>query len=149
MKNIVSMLLASLVLVSFTGTAQMAPDPGAAPLATPAPKEARVYFIEPRDGAKLRSPFKVVFGLSGMGIAPAGVVQNNTGHHHLLIDGPDVDLSRPLPATDRIRHFGGGQTETTLALPPGKHTLQLLLGDAKHQPHRPPILSDIITITVK
>lgn len=123
---------------------------GAAALpATPAPKDARVYFIEPKNGAVVTGPVKVVFGLAGMGVAPAGIEKENTGHHHVLIDGPKVDAGLPLPATEQVKHFGGGQTETTIVLPPGKHTLQLLLGDWKHQPHSPPVMSEKITITVK
>ncbi|WP_091533274.1 DUF4399 domain-containing protein [Fontimonas thermophila] len=114
-----------------------------------APQGAKVYFIEPKNGAEVTSPVRVVFGLSGMGVAPAGVNQPNTGHHHILIDDPAVDFTQPLPATDQIKHFGGGQTETLLELKPGKHTLQLVLGDWKHQPHNPPVMSEKITITVK
>lgn len=113
-----------------------------------APAGSSVYFIEPKDGATIKGPVKVVFGLAGMGIAPAGVNQANTGHHHLLIDDPAVDLTKPLPATDQVKHFGGGQTETTVDLKPGKHTLQLVLGDWKHQPHNPSLTSPKITITV-
>jgi hypothetical protein len=116
---------------------------------TPAPAGARVYFIEPRDGATVQGPVKVVFGLAGMGVAPAGTQAANTGHHHLLVDGPGFDAGKPLPATDQVRHFGGGQTEATVELKPGKHTLQLVLGDWKHQPHQPPVVSETITITVK
>lgn len=114
-----------------------------------APAGARVYFIEPVNGAELSGPVRVVFGLSAMGVAPAGINQTGTGHHHLLIDDPAIDYTRPLPAGDQIRHFGGGQTETSIDLKPGTHTLQLLFGDWKHQPHNPPMLSDRITITVK
>jgi hypothetical protein len=110
---------------------------------------AKVYFIEPKSGASVSGPVKVVFGLAAMGIAPAGINQANTGHHHLLIDEPAVDLTKPLPATEQVKHFGGGQTETTLELKPGKHTLQLVLGDWKHQPHNPTVASEKITITVK
>jgi hypothetical protein len=116
---------------------------------TPAPAGARVYFLEPKDGATVQGPVKVVFGLGGMGVAPAGVQHKDTGHHHLLIDNPAVDLGKPLPATDQVRHFGNGQTEATVELKPGTHTLQLMLGDWKHQPHRPPVVSESITITVK
>jgi hypothetical protein len=116
---------------------------------TPAPAGARVYFIEPQDGARVKGPVKVVFGLAGMGVAPAGVQTDKTGHHHLLIDNPKVDLGAPLPASEQVVHFGGGQTETTVELKPGKHTLRLLLGDWKHQPHNPPVMSETITITVK
>lgn len=118
-------------------------------LAQPAKPGTRVYLVTPENGAEVSSPVHVVFGLSQMGIAPAGVNQEGTGHHHLLIDNPEVDMSRPLPATSQIVHFGGGQTETLLELSPGEHTLQLLLGDWKHQPHTPPVQSETITITVK
>lgn len=117
---------------------------------TPAPADAQAYLISPKDGARVRGPVLVQFGLKGMGIAPAGVKFDNTGHHHLLIDtDAPADMSAPLPATDKVVHFGKGQTETTLtSLTPGKHTLQLLLGDAGHVPHDPPVLSKKITITV-
>ena len=116
---------------------------------TPSPAGAEAYIISPKDGAKVHSPVLVQFGLKGMGIAPAGVKFDNTGHHHLLIDtDPPADLGAPLPATDKIVHFGKGQTETSLTLAPGKHTLQLLLADQNHIPHSPPLLSHKITITV-
>ena len=107
------------------------------------------YIISPHDGAKVHNPVLVQFGLKGMGIAPAGVKFDNTGHHHLLIDtDAPADLTAPLPSTDNIKHFGKGQTETSLTLTPGKHTLQLLLGDANHVPVSPTVLSKKITITV-
>jgi hypothetical protein len=116
---------------------------------TPSPAGAEVYIIAPKDGAKVHAPVLVQFGLKGMGSAPAGVKFDNTGHHHLLIDtDPPADLSAPLPATDKIVHFGKGQTETSLNLAPGKHTLQLLLADQSHIPHSPPVLSRKISITV-
>jgi hypothetical protein len=116
---------------------------------SPAPAGAEAYIISPKDGARVSSPFVVQFGLKGMGIAPAGVKFDNSGHHHLLIDtDAPADSSAPLPSSDRIMHFGKGQTEATLTLPPGKHTLQLLLGDQGHVPHNPPIISKKITITV-
>jgi Domain of unknown function (DUF4399) len=116
---------------------------------TPAPAGAEVYLIAPRDGARVHSPVLVQFGLRGMGIAPAGIKFDNTGHHHLLIDtDAPADLSAPLPASDKIVHFGKGQTETSLTLAPGRHTLQLLLADQNHIPHSPPLLSRKITITV-
>ncbi len=117
---------------------------------TPAPAGAKVYFISPENGAKLKSPVTVRFGLSGMGVAPAGTVKEATGHHHLLIDVdtlPATDM--PIPADDKHRHFGGGQTEVSVELAPGKHSLQLLLGDANHIPHDPPIVSEKITIEVE
>ena len=116
---------------------------------TPAPAGAEVYIIAPKNGAHVHSPVLVQFGLKGMGIAPAGIKFDNTGHHHLLIDtDAPADLAAPLPATDKIVHFGKGQTETSLTLAPGKHTLQLLLADQNHIPHSPPLLSRKITITV-
>jgi hypothetical protein len=118
-------------------------------LPTAAPEGAKVYIISPKDGETLNGPVKVQFGLSGAGIAPAGTQVEGTGHHHLLVDDPKVDLTTALPATDTIKHFGKGQTETTLTLKPGKHTLQLLFADWKHQPFNPSIASDKITITVK
>ena len=109
-----------------------------------------VYFIEPANGDELTSPITIKFGLKGMGIAPAGVQKDNTGHHHLLINLSELpDMTQPLPATDQIKHFGGGQTETELSLPKGTYTLQLLLGDYAHRPHDKPIISEKITITVK
>lgn len=117
---------------------------------TPSPKGAKVFIISPKNGETVTSPVTVKFGIKGMTLAPAGTKQENSGHHHLLIDtDPPADMNQPLPATDKIVHFGKAQTETTLNLPPGKHTLQLLLGDQNHIPHNPPVLSKKITITVK
>ncbi len=114
------------------------------------PEGARVYFIDLADGAKVTSPFVVRFGLSGMGVAPAGIKLPNTGHHHLLINAAlPEDLSQPLPMTDSYRHFGGGQTEVSLELPKGEHTLQLMLGDFLHIAHEPPVVSEVITVTVE
>lgn len=118
-------------------------------IATPAPAGAKVYIISPKNGDTVTGPVLVQFGLSGAGIAPAGTQVDGTGHHHLLIDDPTVDLSQALPMTDQVKHFGKGQTETTLTLKPGKHTLQLIFADWKHQPFNPSISSDKITITVK
>ena len=118
--------------------------------ASPAPADARVYIISPADGEVLSSPVTVKFGLSGMGVAPAGVEKAATGHHHLLIDLDALpDPGKPLPADDHHKHFGGGQTETTVDLAPGQHTLQLMMGDHNHVPHDPPVVSDRITITVE
>ena len=115
----------------------------------PAPEGAAVYFIAPADGAVVSSPVLVRFGLRGMGVAPAGADFPNTGHHHLLLDSPDIDMGQPLPKTDQVRHFGGGQTETLLELEPGTRTLQLLLGDYAHIPHDPPVMSETVTVTVE
>jgi hypothetical protein len=138
-------LFSTLIIMAFTASVI------AGELSTPAPPGATLYFITPTDGQTVENPFTVRFGLGGMGVAPAGVERENTGHHHLLIDTDidTLDLTRPLPATDAVKHFGGGQTETVLELPPGRHTLQLLLGNHIHVPHVPPVLSDKITVTVK
>lgn len=112
--------------------------------------DAAVYFITPTDGAVVSSPVQVKFGLTGMGVAPAGVERDNTGHHHLLIDVDTPPTSgQTIPADENHRHFGGGQTETTLELAPGTHTLQLLVGDHLHRPHATPVMSEKITITVE
>lgn len=116
---------------------------------SPSPDGARVYFITPKDGQTLKSPVTVRFGLSGMGVAPAGVTAPATGHHHLIIDSPVPPIGLPVPSDDRHRHFGHGQTEVTLELAPGSHTLQLLLGDHLHVPHDPPVVSERITIEVE
>ena len=98
---------------------------------TPSPPDAKVYFINLKDGAELDSPFLVQFGLSGMGVAPAGIEKPNTGHHHLIIDTTltPEELKQPIPADDHHLHFGAGQTEAMVTLPKGEHTLQLVLGD--------------------
>jgi hypothetical protein len=116
-----------------------------------APPGAEVYFIAPADGATVRGPVTVKFGLRGMGVAPAGVKFDNTGHHHLLVDTDlsELKVEAPLPATDKVLHFGKGQTETTITLPPGKHTLELVFADYLHIPFDPPLHSPKITITVK
>jgi hypothetical protein len=118
---------------------------------TPSPQGAAVYFINLKDGDTVTSPFKVQFGLTGMGIAPVGVQNERTGHHHLVIDTKlsDEELKRPIAADAKHVHFGGGQTETTVTLPAGSHTLQLVLGDWSHIPHNPPVMSPVITVTVK
>lgn len=116
---------------------------------TPAPKDAEVYIIAPQDGDTVTSPVTVKFGLKGMGVAPAGVNKPNTGHHHLIIDAAVPALDAPIPADENHKHFGGGQTETVIELAPGKHTLQLIMGDLMHVPHDPPVMSRKITIVVK
>jgi hypothetical protein len=111
---------------------------------------AAVYIISPVNGAVVSSPVSVRFGLVGMGVAPAGISFNNTGHHHLLIDMDQLpSLDAPLPATEQLRHFGKGQTETLVELKPGVHTLQLLMGNHLHVPHDRAVVSEKITITVR
>ena len=119
---------------------------------TPSPPGAKVYFIGLEDGQTVASPVTIRFGLSGMGVAPAGVDdKENTGHHHLIINEAieGEELNEPIPADEQHIHFGGGQTETTIELPAGTHVLQLVLADWSHIPHNPPVMSERITITVK
>ncbi len=118
---------------------------------TASPDGAEVYFIAPQSGTTVSNPVTIQFGLRGMGVAPAGVEQMGTGHHHLLINMPldDVDMGASIPNDDQHRHFGGGQTEVTLDLPAGTHTLQLLVGDHNHIPHQPVVASQVITVTVE
>ena len=111
--------------------------------------ESKVYFINLKDGDIVENPIFIQFGLSGKGVAPAGVNNENTGHHHLLIDVKVIDLSKPIPSSKNHLHFGGGQTETSIELTAGEHELQLVLGDLYHVPHSPPITSKKIKILVK
>lgn len=116
---------------------------------TPSAKGAKAYIISPADGATVSSPVTIKFGLDGMDVAPAGTDKPNSGHHHLLIDTNLPAMNKPIPSDDNHKHFGKGQTEIKLELKPGKHTLQLLLGDKGHIPHSPPVKSKKITVTVK
>lgn len=138
------------LLESTGGTGELSPTtPSLTGGPTVAPEEAFAYIIWPNDGEVIPGgDFVVLFGLHGMGTAPAGVDKPHTGHHHLLIDTELPPLDQPIPATDNDVHFGRGQTEYHLTLPKGEHTLQLLLGDANHIPHTPPVMSEKITITV-
>ena len=141
MKLPVTVRIACVAALSLAGTLQAR---------EPAPAGAEVYIVSPANGEKVKSPVTVVFGLKGMGVAPAGIKFDNTGHHHLLIDSAlPADLSQPLAATEKSVHFGKGQTETSVMLSPGKHTLQLVLGDALHIPHDPAVVSKVITIVVE
>jgi hypothetical protein len=115
-----------------------------------APKDAVLYFVWPQDGTTIRGGFWCRFGLRNMGVTHAGDDFQNSGHHHLLIDvNEPLDLNEPIPQDKTHLHFGAGQTEARIELPPGKHTLQLVLGDAKHYPFHPPLVSDKITIGIK
>jgi len=119
---------------------------------TPAPADAKVYFINLKDGDRVISPVVIRFGLSGMGIAPSGTEAPNTGHHHLFIDAPALEgdaLNEAIPVDEHHVHFGKGQTETTVTLSKGQHTLQLVLGDWSHIPHKSPVMSERITVTVE
>ena len=116
----------------------------------PAHKDAYLYFVWPQDGTVIKGAFWCRFGLRNMGVTHAGDDFENAGHHHLLIDvNSPLDSNEPIPQDKNHLHFGAGQTETRIELPPGKHTLQLVLGDAKHYPFKPPVVSKKITITIK
>lgn len=133
---------AALALVSLLPTAAWAE-------ATTSPAGAKAFIIEPKDGAVVSSPVTVKFGIEGMEVAPAGTDKPNTGHHHLIIDTDLKDATVPVPADANHIHYGKGQTEATIELKPGEHTLQLVLGDKNHIPHNPPVTSPVIKITVK
>jgi len=132
------------------------PAESAAPAAEPtslqrtaSPEGARVFFIRPADGETVSNPIGIEFGIEGMDVAKAGDDRPHSGHHHLLIDSGLPDLGLPIPADDQHIHFGDGSTATEITLPPGEHTLRMLLGDHRHIPHDPPVVSDPITITVE
>lgn len=116
---------------------------------TPAPDEAYLYIGWPNNGEVVKGKFKLWMGLRGMGLAPKDVEVPNTGHHHLMVDADLPPLDRPIPNDRNHLHFGAGQSEAEIDLPPGKHTLQLLMGDHDHIPHNPPVVSKKITITVR
>jgi hypothetical protein len=146
-----SILLAFAVASLFPATALAQTAPAlkpATPQRAPAP-DARLYIIYPWDGAQLRGEFWVRFGLRNMGVTQAGSTAPNAGHHHLLVDVDEpLDPEEPIPTDNRHLHFGAGQTEARLELPPGKHTLQLVLGDPEHRPFKPVLISKKVTITV-
>ena len=116
---------------------------------TPSPPGAKVFIIEPKDGATVKNPITVKFGVEGMNVVPAGTGEPNSGHHHLLIDANLEDYNAPIPADAQHLHYGKAQTEATIELSPGKHTLQDVFADKNHIPHEPPVQSDVITITVE
>jgi hypothetical protein len=134
--------------VAATATADAKPPVPATLPRTSAPEGASIFFVSPENGATTGTSVKVVFGAEGVGVAAAGTFDADTGHHHVLIDTGLPDLGMPIPADDRHVHFGKAQTETTLTLEPGTHTLQMLMGDGLHIPHDPPLMSEQITITV-
>ena len=157
-------IIASTVLLFALGCSQQDNDaPTAAPAATAANTEApvpmlertesaegaRVFIISPADGDTVSNPVRVEFGIEGMDVVKAGVDEPFSGHHHLLIDTGLPDLTMPIPADEQHIHFGDGSTSTEITLPPGEHTLSMLLGDHRHIPHDPPLVSESITITVE
>lgn len=142
------LLLAAVVSISAASATEQQPDTSA--LISPSAESAEVYFISPLDGETVDTTFTVRFGLANMGVAPAGVIFDNSGHHHLLINVSELpDLRLPIPADEQHVHFGLGQTETEVTLPKGEHHLQLLLGNHLHIPHDPPVMSDVISVTVQ
>ncbi len=142
MRRICSLVAATVLIGLAAGSAT-----GAVP--QPAPEGAHAYIIWPADGAVIPGgKFWLRMGLSGAGIAPAGITKPNTGHHHLLVDTDLPPLDEPIPNDKKHLHFGAGQTEVRIELPPGRHTLQLILGDADHVPFKPPIISKKITVIV-
>ena len=151
MKRAISVIAVAVAIVGGTHAQAQAPAPAAAIERQKSPANAEAYIIAPADGATVQGPVVVRFGLKGMGIAPAGIKLDNTGHHHLFIDTDlPADLSAPITVVDgKVMHFGKGQTEVELTLAPGRHTLQLLLGDYLHIPLDPAVASKKVTITVK
>ncbi len=154
MNKITTIALAALIGLS---ASTLATTTSALAEGAPSMAGAKQYFVNLKDGDTVSSPVTVIFGLSGMGVAPAGVDKENTGHHHILLNRPPLgqgedgadELTSSIPADEKHIHFGKGQTEKTLELAPGKYTMQLVLGDKDHIPHNPPITSKVITITVK
>jgi hypothetical protein len=130
-------------------TNESAPSTSQKQTVSPSAPSATVFIISPTNGATVKSPVEVKFGISGMEVAAAGTYADDTGHHHLLIDTEMADSTLPVPSDDVHLHFGKGQTETTVALEPGEHSLQLVLGDGNHIPHNPPIVSNQITVIVE
>jgi len=147
------MTLAATTVAGAQDAQKEPPAPGTQPTPsqqrTPAPHDAYLYIIWPGQGDRVRGPFWIRFGLRNMGVTHAGDAHPNSGHHHLLIDTDEpLDPNEPIPTDKNHLHFGGGQTEARLELPPGKHTLQLVLGDADHRLFDPPVISRKITIEV-
>lgn len=154
MKNLLTLLIPVFALGAFTSCSdvQSQPDVKALPPSpTASPEGAKAYFISPKNGDTVDKTFTVQFGLKGLGVAPAGVFVDGkpTGHHHLVLDAETPNMKLPFPMSDNYLHFGGGQTEAELTLKPGQHKLQMVVGDHNHFPHQPPLVSEMITITVK
>jgi len=141
--------LITALLAGFISTATLAGHHEEGHDADAMKKSVEAYIISPKNGDTVSSPVTVVFGLKGMGVAPAGVDQEHTGHHHLLIDTGTPPSDQPIPSDKNHHHFGKGQTETSIELTPGEHTLQLLIGDHSHMQHTDPVVSEKITINVE
>lgn len=143
-----AMVWLGLGLAAAAQTPVATPTSASTPALTPSAPGAKAYFVDLKDGATISPKLTVHFGLSGMGVAPAGVNKPNSGHFHLLIDADAPSLDAPIPNDENHLHFGAGQTEATISLAPGKHTLQIVMGDAGHVPHSPPVMSPVISVTV-
>ena len=143
-------MIIKILLTLFTAITITLSSAQAADSKTHSTAAAKVAILQPLDGATVPTTFTVKFGATGVDIVPAGTQQEHSGHHHLLID-TDVlpDMNSPLPASPTLIHFGKGQTETEITLPPGKHSLQLVLGNYAHIPGSTPVVSKKITVTVK
>jgi len=139
--------VAGLAMIAALGSSAMAQAPAKGG-PTPSAPGAAVYFVDIKDGATLPPKPTIHFGLRNMGVAPAGLARENAGHHHLIVDAPTPPLDKPIPNDFNNLHFGSGQTEAEVSLTPGKHTLQLILGDKDHIPHTPPVMSERINVTV-
>ena len=153
-QNIGLILISALIwLIPGCGGEQPASGPAAGDAPTLRRSQAapgsKVFIISPKNGETVSSPVKVKFGVSGIAVEPAGAVRNNAGHHHLIVDMGLKDLTLPIPTDEHHLHFGKGQTEASVKLPPGQHTLQLVLADGIHIPHNPPVMSSLVVITVK
>ncbi|MFC5460369.1 DUF4399 domain-containing protein [Massilia niabensis] len=144
-------LLAAVLQSALAGAGAIAaPAAAAAAESVPNPTNAQVYFIWPQDGTVINGgKFWLRMGLRNMGVAPKGTDIPNTGHHHVLIDTELPSMTEPIPNDRNHLHFGAGETEARIELPPGTHTLQLLVGDMNHVPHKPPVVSKKITVTVR
>lgn len=140
-----TLLLAGAAAASAVALAQ---QPAGMPR-SPSPPGASVFIVRPADGEQVSSPVRVVFGMKGMEVAPAGTNTPGTGHYHLIIDSPPPAAGEPIAKDDKHIHYGKGQTEATVTLSPGRHTLQVVLGDGNHVPHDPPVMSQPITVYVK
>jgi len=145
MHRIPLVMVVSIVAAALSGVT------GAGAGETIAPADAKVFFLNIKDGDTVTSPVSIKFGISGMTLAPAGDQTPNTGHHHLIIDDAIQDdaLNQPIPSDEHHIHYGKAQTGATVTLPAGTHTLQLVLGDWTHIPHKTPVMSEKITVTVK